>query len=89
MRFSAAVVVALAPDSLIIIPPQTSFVNTFFQFLYFLFCLYTIYSYSDNNIRTDYKEKASSLFISLSPLSGSATFIFLITKNYTVQHSPI
>ena len=32
MRFSAAVRVALAPDSLTIIPPRTSFVNTFFSF---------------------------------------------------------
>ena len=31
MRFSAAVVVALAPDSLTIIPPGIHFVNTFFQ----------------------------------------------------------
>ena len=33
MRFSAAVAVVLAPDSLTIIPPETCFVNTFFIFL--------------------------------------------------------
>ena len=42
MRFSAATRVTLAPDSLTIIPPRTSFVNTFFQFFStnfgFLFC---------------------------------------------------
>jgi len=31
MRFSAAVCVALAPDSLTIIPPRKHFVNTFFS----------------------------------------------------------
>ena len=32
MRFSAAFRVALAPDSLTIIPPENHFVNTFFIF---------------------------------------------------------
>ena len=32
MRFSAAFRVALAPDSLTIIPPENHFVNTFFRF---------------------------------------------------------
>ena len=32
MRFSAVVAVALAPDSLTIIPPEKHFVNTFFIF---------------------------------------------------------
>ena len=44
MRFSAAVCVALAPDSLTIIPPETPFVNTFFQFFWQIFRL--IFGYS-------------------------------------------
>ena len=43
MRFSAAVVFALAPDSLTIIPPRKAFVNTFFQ----IFCVFSHFFQKD------------------------------------------